>query len=139
MAEANDLPDWVSVGAKVAEVTGHGFTRNVITLTVERLTDTQVVCGGYPYGRNPVRRFRRSTLRLVGESYGPELMPLDAPEVRSTRARRAVEEVAREAGRLVRDCGTDEENYRAALDQIEQLARDVRTRLGWNTNLEAQR
>ena len=132
MAETADLPDWVTVGAKVAEVSnryGHGYS--VVVLTVDRLTATQVVCTGYPYGNNPTRRFRRDGLRLVGESYGPQLMPLDAREVRDTLARRAVEDVGRDVDRIIRNCGYDEENYRAALGQIADSVAAARERLGW--------
>jgi hypothetical protein len=126
MSDTTDLPDWITVGATVAEVSSRNYIR-VQVMTVDRLTATLIIC--ISDGRTT--RYRRSDLRAVGEPYGSELSPMDAPAVRDGLARQAVQQVVSRAAGIMRDCGTREDDYRAALDAIEALVTQARAQLGW--------
>lgn len=136
MSEHPDLPDWLTVGAKIAEVANpRGLGYDVAIVTVDRLTATQIVCTGHPWLTNA--RYRRSDLRRLGESYGPQLMPLTAPEARAGLARTTLQVFMRQSDLILRDCGYSEKSCRAALDRIGELIVEARTKMGWTETTDA--
>src|ERR1700733_301482 len=89
---SNELPDWLVVGQKVG-IMGREHSR---VGTVVRLTATQVIVDD-PSFNQPERRFRRDTLKLVGDSWGARLCDRQDPALQvviaQRRARLAINEI----------------------------------------------
>jgi hypothetical protein len=103
--------DWVAPGAKAAHYFTRSYTPSVQLTTIERLTATQIITtGGH--------RYRRDTLQLVGDNYGGELLPVDAPQVRNAIARDELSSLRGTVERLCYDAGNDVESVLATLDEI---------------------
>lgn len=114
-----DTPDWVIEGARVADWGGYGFSRSVSITTVVRLTATQIVCANG-------KRYRRDTLRGLGDSYRSELLPLTDPQVVNDLGRQRLSSLRHEIDRLCAGVGRGVESVLVVLDQIEQAVAAAR-------------
>src|SRR2546421_3360402 len=88
---STELPDWIRVGAKVAEYSSRGRDGTVNVTTVEKLTATQVVCAsGSRYRLGSVSM--AGGLRVVGAD-DTTLLPLDNDRVRDVLARKRIDSI----------------------------------------------
>ena len=84
-----DRPEWITVGAVVAELDTSGRTKRVTVTTIERITNTQIVT-------TSGNRYRLRDLRKVGDHYDGTLHPITDRSVQDALARAAYEALALE-------------------------------------------
>lgn len=122
MSTDNGLPDWVKVGGKVGEEETRGWSHSLGVTTVERLTDTQVVCANG-------NRYRRSDLHRVG-TYG-KLLPVTDRRIVESLAAKRVYSTRRAVDRVLGKCGdrSDVSEMLAALAESARLIAETRARI----------
>lgn len=119
---------WITEGARIAVHSRGHFQRRVRFATIARLTKTQIVL-------DDGERFNRETLRPVGDksitwrTETTELLPLDDPQVRDTRALNQLASLRSKVDARCKDFRGDADEVLAALTEIEALVRSARERI----------
>lgn len=117
-------PDWLTVGAQVAEYTCGNIPR-VNRVTVERLTATQVILAGG-------KRYQLRTLRPVGETrrsaWSPftELRPLTDSSVRDTLAEQTLRNLFHKVDTLTRETARGAAGVLATIEAVEKATAAAR-------------
>ena len=114
--------DWITEGARVAEYDRGHYGATARLTTVERFTATQIVLANG-------NRYRRDTLRRVGDHYGSELLAVDDRRVVDTLVLERLRSAFYEIGKLLRSVSVrgGVEAALATLAEIERVVTEART------------
>lgn len=114
----NDLPDWITVGAKVGVCKG---TYNISISTVSRLTPTLIIL-------DSGERFRRRDLFAVG-SYAAQLLPMNDPDVVRILMQRRINHLRHRLDELLRGAVPNRAEAMALLTRANEMIEAVRIML----------
>lgn len=121
-------PDWVAVGAEVAEYYSSTFGIPTVKLTtIDRLTDTQVVCtNGSRYSR--ARTTVGGGLQAVGSS-NYDLRPASDRDVLRAQSRRHLADLFNAVDRIERSTQRGYVDVPAVLAEVEQAVATARANI----------
>lgn len=111
--------EWVQVGARVAEYTSGNHENSVRFATIERLTTTQVILSNG-------RRYNRTTLRRLGQTYGATLEDIASERVKAAYAAKVVNNALYEISVITRNKAI---RGVAILDEVDRLVAEARKRI----------